>query len=362
MKAAVLSKVPGRLTVADLEIDRPRAREVLVRTAAAGVCHSELHFMDGSWTTPLPAVLGHEVAGVVEAVGTGVTYLRPGDHVVGCLTPFCGHCEYCMTGRPALCRSSDFARQPGEQPRIWCWDGPVHQFVNLSAFAERMLVHEHTLVRIDPEIPLDRAALVGCAVMTGVGAVANTAQVRLGDSVAVIGCDGIGLNCIQGAKLVGAARVVAVDVHDAKLELARRFGATHVVNAREEDAVDAVRRVTGDGVDHAFEAVGSAATVEQAWQMLRRGGTVTVVGLLPEGSRAQVLGTDFVDEKAIQGSNMGSNRFRVDMPRLLALYQLGRLEIDALISRRISLAELDQAYDDLRSGQVARSVVVFDEV
>jgi len=357
--AAILAESPGQLVVDEITVDEPGRGEVLVQTAAAGICHSELHFMDGAWFVPLPAVLGHEVSGIVRAVGPGVDYLSPGDAVVGCLTPFCGQCEYCLSGRLALCRSGMFAR-PADAPSRLEWRGkPVNQFVNLSGFAEQMLVHENTLVRIDADVPLDRAALTGCAVLTGVGAVVNTAKVPVGSSVAVIGCGGIGLNAVQGARLAGARTIVAVDLSPAKLELASRFGATHTVDASREDAVTAVRAITGDGVDFAFEAVGVKSTAEQAWRVLRCGGSAVIVGLLPTGVTIELLGTDLIDEKTMTGSNMGSNHFRVDIPRYLDLWRQGRLDLDTLISDRIKLEDVNRAYDTLRGGSVARQLIEF---
>lgn len=359
-RAAILESVHGSLLVDEIEVDSPGPSEVLVQTAAAGVCHSELHFIDGAWTTPLPAVLGHEASGTVLDVGDNVDYVAVGDSVVGCLTPFCGSCEYCLSGRLALCRSSMFARPAGAPARL-TWRGqPVNQFVNLSAFAERMLVHEHALVKIDPNVALDRAALTGCAVVTGIGAVLNTARVPAGSSVAVVGCGGIGLNAVQGARLAGARTVVAVDVSPAKLALARRFGATAVIDASREDAVAAVQAVTGGGVDFAFEAVGAKSTSEQCWRMLRRGGTAVIVGMLPQGVTVELLGTDFIDEKSMKGSNMGSNQFRTDIPRYLELWQQGRIDLDTLISDRIRLEDINSAYAALRNGTVARQVVLFD--
>ena len=357
--AAILAESPGTLLVDEITVDQPGPGEVLVQTAAAGICHSELHFMDGLWSVPLPAVLGHEVSGIIRAVGPGVDYLSPGDAVVGCLTPFCGQCEYCLAGRLALCRSGIFARPTGAPPRLEWRGKPVNQFVNLSGFAEQMLVHENTLVKIDADIPLDRAALTGCAVLTGVGAVVNTANVPVGSSVAVIGCGGIGLNAVQGARLAGARTIVAVDLSEKKLRLATRFGATHTVDASREDAVAAVKAITGDGVDFAFEAVGAKTTAEQAWQVLRRGGSAVIVGLLPSGVTVELLGTDFIDEKTMTGSNMGSNHFRVDIPRYLELWKQGRLDLEILISSRIKLEKINDAYDALRGGNVARQLIIF---
>lgn len=361
MRALVLTEVgkPQEL-VDDLVVDQPRDHEVLVRTAACGVCHSDLHFRQGTWTSfPLPLVLGHECAGIVEAVGSQVTYLRPGDAVVGCLTAFCGECSYCLSGRMYLCPQGGIARSDGSS-RLSRQGAPVSQFVNLSGFAEMMLVHERALVKIDQDIPLDVAAVVGCAVTTGVGAAVNTARVRPGETVAVIGCGGVGLNVIQGARIAGAGRIIAVDRSPAKAEAARAFGATEVVIA-DGTEVDQVMDLTSGGVDHAFEAVGRHFTAEAAFRMLAVGGTAIVVGLLPEGERIAVTGTDLTFGRSLRGSNMGSNRFRIDIPRYLEMYRAGTLLIDELITARIDLADADAALVALETGDgVTRSVVVFD--
>lgn len=360
MRAAVLNRVPGPLEIEEIQIDDPGPREVLVRVVASGLCHSDLHFMEGKYVRETPLVLGHEASGVVEAVGRDVVAFRPGDHVVACLSVFCGHCPDCLSGRPALCEAPERERAPGQPPRLSRNGTPVRQFAHLSAFAEQMLVHEHALVKIRPDMPLDRAALIGCAVTTGVGAVINTAKVPPGGTVAVLGCGGIGLNCIQGAALAGAGRIIAVDTLAWKLELARSFGATDLVDAAEEDTVAVVRELTGGGVEYSFEAIGLKRTAEQAFAMLRAGGTATLIGLIPEGQTIELLGTDFLDEKRIQGSSMGSNRFPIDIPRYVDFYLAGRLKLDELISARIGLDDVDAGYEALKRGEVARSVIVFD--
>ena len=361
MRALVLTEVgkPQEL-IDDLVVDLPQDHEVLVRTGACGVCHSDLHFRQGTWTTfPLPLVLGHECAGVVEAVGSQVTYLRPGDHVVGCLTAFCGECRYCLSGRMYLCTQGGLSRTDGSSRLSWR-DAPVSQFVNLSGFSEMMLVHERALVKIDPDIPLEIAAIVGCAVTTGVGAAINTAQVRPGETVAVVGCGGVGLNVVQGARIAGAGRIIAVDRSPAKAEAARRFGATDVVVA-DGSEVDRVIELTGGGVEHAFEAVGLRVTAEAAFRMLAVGGTATVVGLLPEGEQISVSGVDLTFGRTLQGSNMGSNRFRIDIPRYLDMYRKGTLLLDELVTARIGLDEADDALVALETGDgITRSVVMFD--
>ncbi len=360
MRAAVLSRVPSSLEIAEIEVDRPGPREVLVRTMAAGLCHSDLHFMEGKYPCDTPTVPGHETAGIVEAIGEGVTHVQPGDHVVGCLSIFCGQCEYCLSGRPVLCNREGLERRPDQPPRLSANGVPVHQFLRLSAFAERMLVHEHALVKIRPDMPFDRAALIGCAVTTGLGAVFNTAKVAPGSSVAVLGCGGVGLNCIQGAAIAGAAQIIAVDMLPWKLDLARTFGATDVVNAATDDPVARVRELTGGGVEHAFEAIGLKIAAEQAFGMLRKGGTATVIGMIPIGERIEIPGSDLLDEKRIQGSNMGSNRFRIDIPRYVDLYLNGRLKLDELVSARIRLDEVNSGFEAMRRGEIARDVIVFD--
>jgi len=360
MRGAVLHTSPGELEIMDLVLDDPGPREVLLRTAAAGLCHSDLHTIDGTIPGRLPACLGHESAGVVEAVGDQVDYLKPGDHVISCLSVFCGHCEHCVSGYPNRCASTEMRRSPDERPRISLADGtPINQWFQLSSFAEQMLVHENALVKIVDEIPLDRAALIGCGVMTGVGAEIRTAAVQAGETVAVIGCGGIGLNVIQGARLAGAGRIIAVDRIPVKLEMAKRFGATDTVDGSEGDPVKAVLEMTSGGVHHAFEAIGAKATAEAAFGMLRPGGTATVVGLLPPGAKVEVPGLALIGERKLQGSLMGSNRFRVDMPRLVDLYLQGRLDLDNLISARISLDEVNEGFKAMQSGEIARSVIVF---
>ncbi len=360
MKAAVLREVNKPLVIEDVKHGDPGPREVLIRTAAAGVCHSDLHFQNGSYPYMLPTVLGHESAGVVEAVGTDVTYVKPGDHVITCLSAFCGHCEYCLTGHMSLCQEPELQRAPDQPPRLAAGGNPVFQFLNLSSFAEHMLVHEHAITKIRKDMPLDRAALIGCGVTTGVGAVIHTAKVEPGSTVAVIGCGGVGLSCINGAAIAGAGRIIAVDMVPSKLELARKFGATDVVNAKEKDAIGEVMEMTQGGVHYSFEAIGLKQTTEQAFKMLRRGGTATIIGMIPVGTMIELHGPEFLMERKIQGSNMGSNRFRVDMPRFVDFYLAGKLHLDDMISRRIKLEDVNDGLKALEKGEVARSVIMFD--
>ncbi|HSU06092.1 MAG TPA: Zn-dependent alcohol dehydrogenase [Acetobacteraceae bacterium] len=362
MQAAVLHEPNTPLSIEQVEIEKPKRREVLLRTAFAGLCHSDLHFMEGLYPFPLPCVLGHEAAAVVEAVGEDVTYVKPGDHVITCLSVFCGECPQCMTGHPNLCENTEVKLLPGAARRLR-WKGDVlNQAFNLSAFAEQMLVHEHAMVKIGNDIPLDRAALVGCGVMTGVGAVFHAAKVEPGSTVVVIGCGGIGLSAVNGAALAGAERVIAIDTVASKLELAKEMGATDTINASNVDPVEAVKEMTGGGVPYAFEAIGSKRTAEQAFEMLRPGGVATIIGMIPFGTKIELHGADFLRDRKIQGTSMGGNRFRVDMPRLLNLWQQGRLKLDHLISGRIKLAEINEGFARLKSATPVRQLIDFGVV
>ncbi len=329
------------------------------------LCHSDLHFMEGTFVASTPVVLGHESAGIVEAVGSEVTDVEPGDHVITCVSVFCGQCEFCLSGRPHLCDRVGTERGEGEPPRLTLDGHPCGQFASLGSFAEQMLVHEHAVVKIRSEMPLDRAALIGCGVTTGVGAVFRTAGVEPGSTVAVIGCGGVGLNCVQGAALAGASRVVAVDTNAFKLKMAEQFGATDLVDASAGDPVEQVRSLLpggsprSAGVDFAFEAIGLSQTAEQAFAMLKKGGTATVIGMIRPGSSVEVPGFEFLSEKKIQGCTMGSNRFRLDMPRYVELYLDGRLKLDELVSARLPLDEINQGFEAITRGEVARSVIMF---
>jgi S-(hydroxymethyl)glutathione dehydrogenase / alcohol dehydrogenase len=361
MKAAVLHEPHQPLTIEEVTLEKPKAREVLLRTAFAGLCHSDLHFIEGLYPHRTPCVLGHESAAIVEAVGEGVTYVKPGDHVITCLSVFCGTCPQCVTGHPNLCEDTSVKMLPGVARRM-SWKGSDHmnQFMNLSSFGEQMLVHENSMVKIDPEIPLDRAALVGCGVMTGVGAVFNAAKVEPGATVAVIGCGGVGLSAVNGAALAGAERIIAIDTQPSKLELAKELGATDTLNVSNiDDPVKAVREMTGGGVHYSFEALGTKTTAEQAFGMLRGGGTATIIGMVPFGVKIELHGYDFLRDRKIQGTSMGGNRFRVDMPRLLSLWKQGRLKLDHLISGRIQLAEINEGFAKLKSGAPVRQVIDF---
>ena len=362
-RAAVLHATNEPLRIETLELDDPKDGEVLVRIAAAGVCYSDYHIMIGEWTMPMPIVLGHEGAGVVETIGAGVTRVEPGDHVILNFRANCGHCRNCVVGRPVLCEGV-------ESPRHLMFDGTVrlhrngqdvYHMTRTACFSEHVVVPESGAVPVRSDMPLDRACLIGCSVMTGVGAVTNTARAEPGSNVVVIGCGGVGLNAVQGAVLAGADRIVAVDLLDSKLEYARQFGATDLVNAGNGDAVARVLEMTGGGVDYAFEAIGNARTIEQAYEMCRPGGTAVVVGMAAETAEFKVNALSLPrTERAIVGSWYGSARPWVDLPKLVDLYMRGKLKIDEMISRTYRLDEINTAYDALVAGEVARSVIVFD--
>lgn len=362
MRAAVLEEFGQPLVIQDLTIRDPGPQEVLLHTAAVGLCHSDLHYLQGMRKFPLPGVLGHEVSGVVAAVGAGVRDLQVGDHVVGALSVFCGTCKQCLGGRFALCMDTEVKQPPGQAKRLARAQQDVSQVFNLSGFAEQMLVHRNALVKIRKDMPLDRAALLGCAVITGTGAVFRNAQVTAGSSVAVVGCGGVGLAAINGAKIAGAAQIIAVDTMPGKLELARRFGATHGVLASDGDVVARVVELTQGGVEFSFECIGIPATLEQCFRMLQPGGTATVVGLFAPGMKASIEGSEFFLEKKLKGSALGSARIREDIPRLVELYLQGRLNLDDLVSRRIRLDDINEGFAAMTRGEVARSVVVFDGV
>lgn len=359
MRAAVFHEVHQPMTIETLEVAKPLAHEVLLNTAYAGLCHSDLHFLEGLYPIATPCVLGHESSGVVEAVGSEVTYVKPGDRVITCTSVFCGTCSYCTTGRPQLCDNVTVKMPPGVAKRLF-WQGkPIVQFANLSSFAEQLLVHENAVVKIADDIPLNIGCLVGCGVITGAGAVMNTAKVPAGAVVAVFGCGGIGLSAVNGAAIAGADRIIAIDTVSSKLDVAKLMGATDVINASNVDPVAAIKEMTSGGVEFSFEAVGLKLTAEQSFQCLRPGGTATIIGMVPFGMKIELHGYDFLRERKIQGSTMGSNRFRVDMPRLLNAWKKGTLKLDHLISSHIKLEDINDGYTNLKGGQVLRQLIDF---
>jgi S-(hydroxymethyl)glutathione dehydrogenase / alcohol dehydrogenase len=362
MKAAVLWAPGTPVEVVDVELAAPNEGEVLVRIAASGVCHTDLHVVDGHLPEPLPAVLGHEAAGVVVATGPGVEGLQEGDHVVLALVPSCGRCEPCRRGRRNFCelgaRMSSTGTLADGTSRLSLNGAALHHFNSVSSFAEYAVVPESAAVTIRRDVPLDRAALVSCAVITGCGAVFNTARVDRGASIAVWGCGGVGLSVIQGARIAGANTIVAVDTRPEKLELATRLGATHAVQP--EEAAVMVRDLTNGGVDYAFEAIGDENAIRAAWAAVRPGGTAVVLGLMPKGTSLTIDPWGFIEEKRLLGCFLGSARIDVDIPRLVDLHADGELDLEGLVSRRLPLAELPDAFDRLRSGEGARQLVVFE--
>lgn len=363
MQAAVLWKPRKKVEILEVELAPPRRREVLVKIAACGVCASDLHVVDGDLPQQLPLVLGHEASGVVVETGPGVERLRRGDHVVLALAPACGECAACRRGS----KFCDLFAQTGAAgmladgtSRLSVDGTPLHHFNAVSSFAEFAVVPESAAVAIPEDVPLDVVALVGCAVITGYGAVFNTAGVEEGSSVAVWGCGGVGLNVVQAARLAGARQIIAVDTRPEKLETARRLGATDVVHAGTVDVVAAVRDLSDGGVDYAFEAIGLERTVGEAWDAARAGGTTVVLGLIPKGKPLRINPWWFIYEKTLKGSFLGSVRIQRDIPRIVERFRAGELELDALVSHRLPLAELPEAFKRLRSGNAARQLVVFD--
>jgi S-(hydroxymethyl)glutathione dehydrogenase/alcohol dehydrogenase len=291
-----------------------------------------------------------------------VTYVRPGDHVICCLSAFCGQCDNCLAGQPYICKNSASLRRLSTDPPKYTWRGErVTQAFGLGSYAERMLVHENSVVKIREDMPLDRAALIGCGVTTGVGAALNTAQIEPGSSVAVFGCGGVGISVIQGARIAGARMIIAVDTVEAKLGSAKEMGATHVVDASSRDPVEAIKALTdGAGVEYSFEAIGNKRAAEQAYECLDRGGTATIIGMIPVGQKVEIDGSSLLGGKRLQGSVMGSNRFRRDMPRYIDFYMQGMLNLDDMITRRGRLEDVNEAFRAMKAGEVVRTVLMLD--
>jgi len=364
-KAAVLFEVGQKLDLQEVEVEPPRSGEVLIKMAAAGICHSDLHVMTGHLAAPLPAILGHEGSGIVAAVGPGVTHLRPGDHVIPLWRLSCGVCEYCSDNRPALCAEGLQIRMTGRlldgSTRFKLDGKEIKHFAGVSSFSEYSVIPERAVLKIPEDFPLDKAALLGCGVITGVGAVFNAARVKPGSSVAVIGTGGVGINVIQGAAIAGAEKIIAVDLLPSKLEFARKFGATHTINARESNPVEAIRALTaGRGVDYAFEVIGLPATIRQAYDSLKKRGLAVVVGVTPMTAEVSVPIMPLVfEERTLTGSIYGSSRPVIHIPLLINLYRAGKLKLDELLTRRYPFSQINEAYEALERGEGLRSVVTF---
>jgi S-(hydroxymethyl)glutathione dehydrogenase/alcohol dehydrogenase len=362
MRAAVLHEWNKPFVIEKVELGAPRQGEVRVKLAASGVCHSDLSIQRGKLPLPPPRIIGHEGAGVVEAVGPGVTSVAVGDHVILCWMYPCGHCVDCGKGQPAHCATALGAMMAGSYDGTTRFKAKGHDIPHwVGSFAESTVVPETACVKIRKDAPLDKACLVGCGVMTGVGAVLNTAKVEEGATVAVFGAGGVGLNVIQGAVLAGASRIIAVDLLDAKLKLAREFGATDTVNAGKGAAEDEIRGLTaGRGVDYAFEVIGAPKVIAQAFASLARGGKAVIVGAPPFGSEVTLPAFPFsMEEKSVIGSFYGTPRFHYDMPRIIDLYMAGRLKLDQLVTKTFPLADVNQAIAAIEQGTVARGVIVY---
>jgi len=372
IKAAVLNKMGAEppyeksrpLSIEEFDLDDPGRGEVMVKIGAAGLCHSDLSVIDGNRPRPTPMVLGHEAAGVVEKLGPGADDLKVGDHVVMVFVPSCGHCLPCAEGRPALCEPGAAANGAGTllsgARRLHRSGSDVHHHLGCSAFAEYATVSRRSLVKIDTELPLDEAALFGCAVLTGVGAVINTAKVSAGSSVAVIGLGGVGLSSLLGAIAVGARRVVAIDLSDEKLGLARQLGATDTFNPSAANAVDEIKNATNGGVDFAFEMAGSVRAMDLAYKITRRGGTTVTAGLPPPTHTFALPQVNLVaEERTVKGSYIGTCVPSRDLPRYIELYRRGKLPVDRLMSGRLKLEEINLGFDRLHNGKAVRQVVMF---
>jgi S-(hydroxymethyl)glutathione dehydrogenase / alcohol dehydrogenase len=363
MRAAVLWSWNEPFNVEDVELSAPRQGEVRVKLAASGVCHSDLSIQRGILPVPPPRIIGHEGAGTVEEVGPGVTSVAKGDHVILCWMYPCGHCVECGRGRPVHCETALATMMAGGMydgtPRFKVRGQDMPHWV--GSFAEQTVVPETACIKIRDDAPLDKACLVGCGVMTGIGAVINTARVEPGASVAVFGAGGVGLNVIQGAVLAGAEKIIAVDLLDSKLKLAQEFGATHTVNGKSTDAVGAIQGLTGGkGVDYAFEVIGAPPVIVQAFLSLRRGGKAVVVGAPPFGSEVTLPAFPFsMEEKSLIGSFYGSAQFHFDMPRIIDLYMAGRVKLDQLVTKKFPLADINRAMEAMESGSVARGVIQY---
>ena len=360
MRAAVLRDGSDQLDLVDVAHDAPIGREVLVRSVAAGLCHSDYHYVDGTLKRPRPVILGHEGAGIVEAVGPDVRDIGVGDRVVTCLVMGCGECARCTAGEPTRCLHPESTkRASGLPPRLSLDGTPVGQMSNVGALGDHMLLNERAVTPISGDIPMELACILGCAVVTGLGAALNTAQVQAGDSVVVIGCGGVGLNVIQGARIAGAGRIIAVDANPGKLLRASQLGATDVIDASSVDAVQAVRELTGPGADHAFEVVGRPALVRQAFDMVAPGRTAYVLGIQSDDAELTLPVTGFRRGKKVVGVFMGDTDPRVDIPKYVELWRAGRLDLSGMVSHTLPLEEVNRGFAMMTGGESARTVITY---
>ncbi|MGI4802531.1 MAG: zinc-dependent alcohol dehydrogenase family protein [Janthinobacterium lividum] len=374
IRAAVLDKMGAEppyakskpLRIVELDLDPPGRSEVLVRVVAAGLCHSDLSVINGDRPRPMPMALGHESAGIVEQLGEDVTDLEVGDHVVMVFMPSCGHCIPCAEGRPALCEPGAVANGAGTllsgKRRLHCDGADINHHLGVSGFATHCVVSRRSVIKVDKSLPLDEAALFGCAVLTGVGAVVNTGRLQPGETAAVIGLGGVGLSSVLGAVASGARQIIAIDLSDDKLGLARQLGATHTVNARDADAAEQVREISGGGVDFAFEMAGAVRAMELAYKITKRGGTTITAGLPPPGAALAVPIVQLVaEERTLKGSYIGTCVPTRDIPRFVALYQAGKLPVDRLMSGKLKLDDINEGFDRLHEGKAVRQVIEFPQ-
>ncbi len=361
MKAAVLYEYGKPMVIEEVELDPPKSGEIHVKVAAAGICRSDLHVMKGDALQPLPVVLGHEGAGIVLGIGEGVVSFKPGDRVIIPFVSSCGKCVSCLTGRGNLCdtHGATAGFMFDGTTRLHKNDHRIHHMSKLACFAQEAIVPDISCVIVPDDVPMAQAALIGCCVTTGIGATTHTTKVAPGNTVAVIGCGGVGINVIQGAHLQNASKIIAIDINEGALEFAMGFGATHAINSNQEDPIQCAKDITGGlGVDYAFEVFGSTKTVKNAFDIVRKGGTAVIVGLAPVN---EVAGIDVVSlvrqEKTLKGSYYGSTRPSIDIPNMIDMYRSGKINIDDLITREYSLDDINEAYSDLEHGEIGRGVI-----
>ena len=362
MKAAVLYEANTPLKIEDLTLDDPQENEVLIKLVATGVCHTDLHFMKGEMPAPVPVVPGHEGAGIVEKVGPGVTTLQPGDHVILMVAFNCGKCRYCYEGKPTWCVENlpiqMMATLPYGGMRLHKGDQAVHHLFGLACYAEKVVVHERSAVKIRDDAPMEVACLLGCGTSTGIGTAINSTGVKAGESIAVFGCGGVGLSAVMGARLAGA-RVIAVDVLDSKLKMAKELGADYVINAKEDDPQVKIMEILGGGADYALEFIGNVDVMVKALGSIRAGGLLIVAGMAPLTSMLTIAPFEFLIGKTITGAVQGDIIPQIDIPRYVDLYMEGKLPIDKLISKTYSLEQINEAYEALEKGEIIRSVIKF---